>query len=183
MNSQEMFDAVARHLLSQRTHARAMIRVNGGLAYACAYRGFFGSKCAIGVLIPDDKYDRKMEGHIVSKIRSVWPELSDYIPDEVLATELQMLHDKFPVLMWPHRLQRLADEFGLDCSVIGEFKWATEALARQERATKDAAAVFEKIELPTQIELDDFSSWMKDQEVIVRAMQGPLIPKELMTVP
>jgi hypothetical protein len=54
MTPQEIFDTVATHLFTQGHKA---INGHGG----CVYRCRDGSKCAVGVLIPDDKYFPKME--------------------------------------------------------------------------------------------------------------------------
>ena len=51
-DEQEVFDRVARHLLTQRR--KSMIERSAGPV--CAFRGVDGTKCAIGCLIPD-QYD------------------------------------------------------------------------------------------------------------------------------
>jgi hypothetical protein len=52
---QKTFDTVVQHLRKQGKRA---LTDKGG----CAYRGLGGTKCAVGVLIPDDKYSESMEG-------------------------------------------------------------------------------------------------------------------------
>lgn len=54
MTPQEIFDTVAKHLITQGQQSQ---RDDG----TCLYRGPGGLKCAVGVLIPDDVYTRKME--------------------------------------------------------------------------------------------------------------------------
>lgn len=54
MNNQEAFDLMVNHLITQ---GRAAADDNG----ECLYRGPEGTKCAVGILIPDDKYTPAME--------------------------------------------------------------------------------------------------------------------------
>lgn len=54
MTAQEVFDTVVRHLYAQRRQA---ISTDG----RCKYRAPGGLKCAVGVLIPDDKYTAEMD--------------------------------------------------------------------------------------------------------------------------
>ena len=49
--SQEVFDVVAKHLLTQ--NAKSM---DDPWDEMCAYRGENGRRCAVGALIPDDLY-------------------------------------------------------------------------------------------------------------------------------
>lgn len=58
---QEIFDIVAKHLLTQ---GKKSVNHSG----ICYYRGKNGAKCAAGALIPDDQYDPKFE-------QSTWQEL------------------------------------------------------------------------------------------------------------
>lgn len=54
MNAQEIFDKVATHLIQQGEPA---MDSNGD----CVYRNDQGLKCAVGCLIPDDKYEGRFE--------------------------------------------------------------------------------------------------------------------------
>lgn len=99
MTNQEMFDKVAAHLLAQGTPAMA-----GG---KCRYRGANGTKCAIGCLIPDERYDARFEGdsvyaELVAKAAGI---TSEQCP---LAFELQHIHDSSDPLEWAARLNALA---------------------------------------------------------------------------
>lgn len=60
MTAQEIFDTVARHLIEQGRRAIESYEGN------CAYRGVGGTKCAVGVLIPDDQYTPQIEGASVA---------------------------------------------------------------------------------------------------------------------
>lgn len=59
MTLQEVFDKVARHLLTQGQ--RSILRETG----RCAYRGDEGCMCAVGVLIADEHYHPKLEDNSV----------------------------------------------------------------------------------------------------------------------
>lgn len=55
MNNQEAFDLMVAHLIAQ---GRPSVDEEG----ACMYRGQDNTMCAVGILIPDDKYTDDMEG-------------------------------------------------------------------------------------------------------------------------
>lgn len=84
ITEQTVFDRVCEHLIAQGRPA-------AGERHSCAYRGNDGSACAVGCLIPDDRYDEGMEGAGVgyTVLRRV-PELT---PVRHLLAELQRVHD------------------------------------------------------------------------------------------
>lgn len=90
MQPQEIFDTVVRHLAVQGRRAIARQGYGG-----CAYRGDNGTKCAAGVLIPDEKYDPGMEGSnvyaVADRYRLALPEW--FAPNVDLIFELQGAHD------------------------------------------------------------------------------------------
>ena len=114
MTNQQLFDTVATHLLTQRT--RSIATKNG--VTRCAYRGRKGTRCAIGCLIPDDRYDATFEGFAVKKpeIRKAAGLRSAQLP---LAEELQQIHDMIihPSL-WRGALRIVARERRLSMSVL-----------------------------------------------------------------
>lgn len=57
MNPQEIFETVKNHLLTQGKKAKAASTFN-----TCKYRTQDGLKCAVGCLIPDDKYMPEFDG-------------------------------------------------------------------------------------------------------------------------
>jgi hypothetical protein len=59
MTPQEIYDTVAKHLFAQGKRSGSK-RADGG--FQCKYRGPDGTKCAVGVLMPDEFYDPVMEG-------------------------------------------------------------------------------------------------------------------------
>lgn len=95
--AQEVFDQVARHLLSQM---KKSVNSEG----ECLYR-FDGLKCGAGCLIADDEYRKEIE-------RQSWPLLvgdgwaSSFHED--LIERLQIIHDDNEPEDWPRELRRLA---------------------------------------------------------------------------
>lgn len=113
MNYQDTFNKVARHLLAQDTKSEDE---NGN----CLYRGPDGLKCAIGVLIPDDKYYKTLEGiraesSVVSKILKASRE------DRIFLKDLQQIHDDYDPPVWKDRLSNLANSYALSDQVLEEF--------------------------------------------------------------
>jgi len=107
MEAQEIFDKVAAHLEQQRSTSIE----EGG---TCMYRGAVGKMCAIGCLIPDDKYNRQMEYQGVTgpDVKPVLEELGLYEHKKLL-DDLQILHDKRDVQDWPDHLANIARIFEL----------------------------------------------------------------------
>jgi len=58
MEAQEIFDTVAKHLFMQGCQA---IEIDDEGEKSCLYRDTEGRMCAVGVLIPDELYQRSME--------------------------------------------------------------------------------------------------------------------------
>lgn len=130
MNAQEIFDKVARHLLTQNRPARDVYSDN------CRYRTENGLKCAVGCLIPDDKYTPEIENvgiswllvpttseEIIRKRRTLRELLSDLgLLDHCdLLTRLQEIHDDFDPEEWADELRDAAFESELNPAVLEEF--------------------------------------------------------------
>lgn len=110
MTTQEIFDTVARHLLTQN------VKSTGGQG-GCKYLGDDGLKCAVGCLIPDEKYDPKIEGRGVDEVTSFLPFHVTGKRLDLLCT-LQELHDgKYP-RDWRVGLHRIATEYKLLHAVL-----------------------------------------------------------------
>ena len=120
---QKIFDDVAIGLLKQMK--RSFIRAGGVREEPiCRYR--YGElKCAVGHLIPDDKYSPTMEGH------AVWfPEVRERLPDRIqaaisldrdvlsLLTDLQGLHDNKSPTVWEDGFETIATKFHLSPNVL-----------------------------------------------------------------
>lgn len=124
MNRQEVFNKVANHLLKQNAKS---LNDDG-----CAYRGDKGMMCAIGCLIPDDKYTPGIEN--ISAFSAYEPgkdeverQILHDILHEVLGAEsredfdflddLQVIHDTASVGIWITELQQFADNNNLTFEV------------------------------------------------------------------
>lgn len=119
LTPQEAFDTVARHLFAQ---GRLALRDFGG-EEGCVYRGDDGCKCAVGILIPDELYDPKMEGHSAAS-DSVGPLFPPSINN--LLCDLQKAHDDcsrnddgtFNVAALRDRLSDIAAEHSLSSAIL-----------------------------------------------------------------
>lgn len=121
MTEQEIFDTVARHLLTQ---GKKSIGVEGG----CAYRGKEGCKCAAGCLIPDDLYDPRFEnlawGTGVAQAASPLAKFLDLcatIGHTDLVRNLQIMHDNLPPCDWLYTLLVVAKNCKLSAAILDEF--------------------------------------------------------------
>lgn len=112
MTNQELFDTVAAHLLRQ--HARSTRPFTQSPAN-CAYRGDGGRKCAIGVLIPDERYTVALEGQNVYTPDVLnAAQLDTSIPHQgVLAGRLQWIHDCNSPEAWHTLLGSAAADYEL----------------------------------------------------------------------
>jgi len=131
MTDQELFDKVAKHLLTQGGPAMR------GDGQGCAYRGMEGRKCAAGVLILDEHYSPALEGAIVSacslqetarRLRDALVASGVSVAQFPLLRKLQVIHDAAydgswrddEVLdAWRSGLTSLAQAQGLSSAVLG----------------------------------------------------------------
>lgn len=114
MTAQDMFDISATHLLTQ---GRRSVETSE----RCRYRHPNGDMCAFGPFIPEDRYNRAMEGQ--SCISSdLWKATG--LPNGLreLALRLQHCHDDGLVEEWPMRLAVIAKQFGLSPAVVHAHK-------------------------------------------------------------
>ncbi len=122
MTPQEIFDKVATHLLSQNVKSQDAMR--------CVYRGPFGRKCAVGVLIPDELYQPIMEGRQVQDFSDAFGacgtkalraalDVVGILPTEMqLLQALQNTHDGYDPREWMVQLGALAMQFGLSDAIL-----------------------------------------------------------------
>lgn len=115
---QEIFNRVARHLLTQNA------RASQGEAGDCMYRTDDGLKCAVGCLITDDAYSLELENLLVSRapVREAL-EASGIVvepngPTHKILSDLQRVHDTVGTSNWPEELRSIATHYRLDHSVI-----------------------------------------------------------------
>lgn len=113
MDKQQIFDTVATHLLDQ---GKPALDAEG----FCRYRTESGLMCAVGCLIPDEKYTPKIEGIPVGNIPHALPfptdpELLDFL------TDLQGYHDsdlRSGLNLWKTAMRALARRHGLNAEVL-----------------------------------------------------------------
>jgi len=113
---QEIFDICAVHLLTQKEKAFLRSDYRSG----CAYRA--GElKCAIGALIPDDKYGPYMEGNsVLTDIIRQAANISE--DDAAFASRLQIIHDDCEPYHWYRELQDLAVQHGINRDCLKPFQ-------------------------------------------------------------
>ncbi len=114
MTDQETFDKVVKHLFTQGRRSTAPD--NG----ACMYRSADGLKCAIGVLIPDEKYDPSFEGMPITRLGWL-PNFEVPIRNLGLLDSLQRVHDepqswneRGPTDYMVSKLKGIAEDFKLE---------------------------------------------------------------------
>ncbi len=127
MNAQEIFDTVVGHLFEQGRPARPINR------HLCQYRHVADDgtvlKCAAGFLIPDDVYDKGMEGMTANHVvRMYLPSLMAYAP---LIRELQGAHDDPVHPVGGFRTETLINDLR---SVAHRFSLSDECLSHHEHS-------------------------------------------------
>ena len=90
LTEQGMFNKVWEHFVTNR--APLSMNVEEDL---CMYRGPKGTRCAVGVCIPDDLYNYGMEGQKIATVMDKFPEIEELFEDIgfVFLTDLQHCHD------------------------------------------------------------------------------------------
>jgi len=98
--AQDVFETVARHLLTQNKKSTQ----DGH----CCYRGEYGTKCAAGVLIPDERYDPKMDSRNSTGWDNIIYAYEFSTMHSSLINALQYLHDNNHPETWKEHLKHLA---------------------------------------------------------------------------
>ena len=106
-----IIDTVRSHLLSQNKKSF------GEKEEKCLYRGPNGLKCALGVLIPDDKYHVSMESpseqgwhsimYIIASRFGILVVSEGYTAFDRLMSKMQTIHDRHNVEEWADQLNEL----------------------------------------------------------------------------
>jgi hypothetical protein len=121
---QTIFDRVAAHLLTQKKKSMTAGSPDGVCDPICAYRGTDDLKCAIGVLIPDNKYRGSFEGNALdySSVNSSLARAAGIRTEaqRTLAVDLQTIHDEEPVRKWSGSLREVAGRYNLDDSILNK---------------------------------------------------------------
>ncbi len=117
MTKQEIFDTVALHLIKQ---GKKSVNDIG----RCLYRSPEGLKCAIGCLIPDEVYQRSMEGHGVSRLLGNYDSLKFLWPFDAILNDIQRVHDNTysEGQIWTDavvlRLRKIAEKYNLSTTML-----------------------------------------------------------------
>jgi hypothetical protein len=125
MTRQEIFTKVATHLFTQNAKAEE----NG----RCQYLTADGKKCAIGCLIPADKYNAVFEGTTpmeksrvynaeCAMLRQILEEVGVNDEDMSFLRILQRQHDFWAPSEWRERLTKIAAEFGLTMPEVAQVR-------------------------------------------------------------
>ena len=119
-----IFNTVYNHLLKQGKQS-LHVRLGGNID-GCAYRGWDGSKCAIGCLINDEHYSFILEEYTISNefirqaiIKSGF-NLDDIDMDMLI--DLVYVHDSIPVHQWQDYLDRFSDKWKILAWDDGQFE-------------------------------------------------------------
>jgi hypothetical protein len=108
MTRQEIFEKVARHLLTQNAKA-----VRG---IACCYRTADGKACAVGCLLTNEQAARADQEFLcVAQLARAKMVPADMVS---LLEALQYVHDAREPAEWPDRLRDTAKRFNLDASAV-----------------------------------------------------------------
>lgn len=120
MTNQELFDRVKEHLLTQRAKSGVAnpeyVVAGGGALFTCFYRMPDTTlRCAIGCLIPDERYMGSLEYKPAGRweVQSAAGLSRDIAGQLALVLELQLCHDDFAVTDWELRLQQIAESHAL----------------------------------------------------------------------
>lgn len=95
----EVIDLVTKHLLCQNKRSATILDGKS----MCLYRGPDGTKCAVGVLIPDEEYSVYFENKI--PVHLDCPSLRDI--DLAVLNKLQAIHDNVDPAQWGFKLAAL----------------------------------------------------------------------------
>lgn len=107
MNKQAVFDHIVLHLRTQGVQSRTP---NGKRSL---YRGPDGTKCAIGCLIPDDRYNPVIEGDDVEYVWQTTDMLSGIARCTDLLSDMQDAHDRCGPARWEDQFQYIAEKHQL----------------------------------------------------------------------
>lgn len=113
MTGQEIFDKVAKHLLTQNAQSMGIM--------GCAYRGDNGLQCAVGCLIPDELYRPEFEGKTAHFLGRGLQDTLWGLENQGLVEALQHVHDRRPVSAWKDGLCNVAYSNGLATDVLDAF--------------------------------------------------------------
>jgi hypothetical protein len=95
VKQQTMFNRVWKHTILENQPQSINKRKDSGVG--CAYRGYKGAKCYVGVLIPDRLYKKEMEGEGIKHLILIreFPSINKHLGNENsgFLSDLQIIHD------------------------------------------------------------------------------------------
>ena len=113
MNKQEIFNTVVTHLRQQNCRS---VSASG----VCLYRGPNGTKCAAGVLIPDELFREGYNNLRFDYLIRYKPEIRDLFDDAEclrLILDLQTVHDISTPEIWEDKFQGLSLKYDVEMPV------------------------------------------------------------------
>lgn len=75
----QLIKDISAHLAKQRKQS---LRYEAAGLSSCAYRGYDGSMCAVGCLIPDELYDKEIEGLGSEMVLDYHPNIKGYLREK-----------------------------------------------------------------------------------------------------
>ena len=100
LTKQEYYDLL---VTTSRNGGFPAIRVDDHGFNNCVYRGEDGRRCAVGLIMPDDRYKKELEGSTASHVCKICG--VDWIPEGIMAADLeniQSAHDNLSNGDWSH---------------------------------------------------------------------------------
>lgn len=117
LDQQAIFDIVSNHLLTQGERAQRPTFWSSQMAMCAYFNQETGLKCAVGCLIPEERYHPDLEGwSLMSVSVKTALDLDRFVdPDLALALlhDLQSVHDDALPDQWRTALEDVADAHGL----------------------------------------------------------------------
>ena len=118
MSLEAIFAKVEKHLITQNAKS---VNKDGDCVYRNHYRNHRGQSCAIGCLIPVNRYKSGFEGNLLRDDEPLQDALKHVIgvnPKKRqmkidLLMELMSVHDDSHVVDWKHELTMVKDEWGI----------------------------------------------------------------------
>jgi hypothetical protein len=112
MSMQQIFTKVSKHLIKQGEPSMT--------GYQCLYRSPAGLSCAVGCLIPDADYRKRLEGcsttddRVMEALHSViGVDPASRINKLALLADLQEVHDDYQPNAWPKKLAQVRHAYNL----------------------------------------------------------------------
>lgn len=119
--AQEMFNVVCIGILAQ---GKASTEKNKDGYNECKYRAADGSKCALGLLIPDEDYKPEMEtkNYLALKQNKLLPDWLSRSETAMLLQRMQSAHDvqlaHGSMGAWERMMIQIGRELNLDTSIL-----------------------------------------------------------------